>query len=159
MRLLIYSGLLYLLGISIILVLRPNLMFSKDGQWKEFGIGRNKNKYTWMPFWLFALIWAIISYIIVLTIAGSTILPGADVEKDISVSVEEIEPENLSKKNVIESVTNSLPKKKISKTEMKTGYYILDTQETIKKGVPKYIYLGPEAPNLIYSNAPETDLN
>ena len=48
MSLLIYSGLLYLAGISIILILKPELMFAKDGTWKEFGLGRNKQKYTWM---------------------------------------------------------------------------------------------------------------
>ena len=35
---------------------------------------------------------------------------------------------------------------------MKPGYYILDTNETVKRGVPKYIFLGPEAPNLVYHN-------
>ena len=34
--------------------------------------------------------------------------------------------------------------------DMKKGYYILDANETMKKGIPKYIYLGPEAPNLVY---------
>jgi hypothetical protein len=38
---------------------------------------------------------------------------------------------------------------------MKSGYYILDVNETAKKGIPKYIYLGPEAPNLIYHNTTE----
>ena len=69
MSLLIYSGLLYLIGISVILAFKPLLMFSKDGKWKEFGIGRSRERYTWMPFWLFAIIWAIISYTIVLIIA------------------------------------------------------------------------------------------
>ena len=41
---------------------------------------------------------------------------------------------------------------KIKKGELKSGYYILDTNETVKKGFPKYIYLGPEAPNLIYNS-------
>jgi hypothetical protein len=66
MSLLIYAGLLYLAGISIILILKPDLMFGKDGTWKEFGLGRNKEKYTWLPFWLFAIIWSIVSYIIIL---------------------------------------------------------------------------------------------
>jgi len=72
MSLLIYSGLLYLIGVSVILAFKPLLMFSKDGKWKEFGIGRSRERYTWMPFWLFAIIWAIISYTIVLIIADRT---------------------------------------------------------------------------------------
>jgi hypothetical protein len=41
--------------------------------------------------------------------------------------------------------------------DMKKGYYILDTNETMKKGIPKYIYLGPEAPNLVYHHELEGD--
>ena len=47
-------------------------MFSKDGNWKEFGIGRSKERYTWMPFWLFAILWAILSYTIVLVIVSNS---------------------------------------------------------------------------------------
>ena len=55
MTLLIYSGLLYLTGVSIILYLKPELMFNKEGEWKEFGLGLNQEQYTWMPFWLFTI--------------------------------------------------------------------------------------------------------
>ena len=146
MTLLIFSGLLYLIGISAILILKPELMFSKDGNWKEFGLGRNKQKYTWMPFWLFAIIWSMISYIIVLVIASTFGVAGVNHKTELPVPMESIEPENVS----IKPMTSSIKKK--PSNEMKQGYYILDADETIKKGVPKYIYLGPEAPNLIYNN-------
>jgi hypothetical protein len=154
MSLLIYSGLLYLIGISTILILKPGLMFTKDGVWKEFGLGRNKDKYTWMPFWLFAVIWAILSYLIVLTIASATGLGGVKNNADLSVPAESIEPENISTKSLSpEPASISLNKKKPSaSSDMKPGYYILDTNETVKRGIPKYIYLGPEAPNLVYHN-------
>jgi hypothetical protein len=160
MTLLIFSGLLYLTGISIVLILKPELMFSKDGDWKEFGLGRNKHKYTWMPFWLFAILWAIISYIIILVIASIFEIGGVKNKTEIPVSTEIIEPENISTKPMSHlSTPNMSSKKKISSgDEMKPGYYILDTNETMKKGVPKYIYLGPEAPNLIYNHStPESD--
>jgi len=144
MSLLVFSGLLYLIGISTVLILKPELMFSKDGNWKEFGLGRNKNKYTWMPFWLFSIMWAIMSYIIVLVIASMFGIVGNKTE--LVVPTETIEPENVSMK----PITSSLKKKT---NDMKPGYYILDTNETMKKGIPKYIYLGPEAPNLIYNNS------
>jgi len=35
--------------------------------------------------------------------------------------------------------------------EMKPGYYVLDAEATTKRGIPKYIYLGPEAPELVYN--------
>ena len=80
MSLLVYSGLLYLLGISIILFYRPELMFNEDGKWKEFGLGRNQKQYTWMPFWMFAIMWAILSYIIVLVIVSHITEPIAMTE-------------------------------------------------------------------------------
>lgn len=147
MSLLIYSGLLYLFGISIILTLKPELMFSKEGIWKEFGLGRANR--TWMPFWLFAIAWAILSYLIVLVIMGSTNAPA---NSAISVSSTPMELENVSTKAMA-----PLTKKPASAEDMKMGYYILDANETIKKGVPKYIYLGPEAPNLVYHSMQRED--
>jgi hypothetical protein len=152
MSLLIYSGLLYLLGISIILFYRPELMFTEDGNWKEFGLGRNRKQYTWLPFWLFAIMWAILSYIVVLVIVSHITEPVAMTE--INVSAEMIEPVNVSTK----AMSANVPKKKpVSMNDMKSGYYILDVNETVKKGIPKYTYLGPEAPNLIYHNMTESE--
>ena len=99
MTLLIYSGLLYLLGISIALYFKPEVMFSKDGNWKEFGLGRNNERYTWLPFWLFAIIWAMMSYIIILVIASHTGLGGVNhYENEINVMNEEIDVDNVSHK-------------------------------------------------------------
>jgi len=151
MTLLIYSGLLYLLGISIVLYFKPELMFSKEGNWKEFGLGRNNEKYTWLPFWLFAIMWAMMSYIIMLVIASHTGLGGVNhYENEINVINEEIDVENVSQKAL--SNKGSIKKKIKSSDDLKEGYYILDANETMKQGVPKYIYLGPQAPNLIYHN-------
>jgi len=153
MSLLIYSGLLYLLGISILLYIRPEFMFTHDGTWKEFGLGRSRHRYTWMPFWLFAIIWAILSYLIVLIIAGHTGIGGVSNNTDISVSTEPIEPQNVSMK-AMSAVPANIPKKKpTSMEEMRPGYYILNVNETMKRGIPKYVYLGPEAPNLVYHNS------
>jgi len=157
MSLLIYSGLLYLLGISIILTFKPEVMFTKEGNWKEFGLGRSKLRYTWMPFWLFAILWAILSYLFVLIIASYTGLGGVTENTEISISKDTIEPENISMKAMSPVRQSSLKKKPNSMGDMKKGYYILDTNETMKKGIPKYIYLGPEAPNLVYHHELEGD--
>lgn len=138
MSLLIYSGLLYLVGISIILAFKPSLMFSKDGNWKEFGIGRSRERYTWMPFWLFAILWAMISYMIVLVIAGNTGLDGVS-----NVSVKS----KRNSMNMDEHV--DIISDKINKGDMKNGYYVLNIN-TMKKGSPQYVYLGPKAPDLHY---------
>ena len=157
MSLLIYSGLLYLLGISVVLILKPELMFARDGTWKEFGLGRNKTKHTWLPFWLFAISWAIISYVIVLVIASATGLGGVSNNIDVPVQNDSLEPENVSIKSMTPVLSNSLKKKPNTVDEMKPGYYILDANETIKRGVPKYIFLGPEAPNLVYHNSVDAE--
>jgi hypothetical protein len=142
---------------------KPELMFSKDGTWKEFGLGRNSGQYTWIPFWLFAIMWAIMSYIIVLVVASHTGIGG--VSNNAEVEVHSIEPENISSKSFVTpnkksgSKNNKLQQasqqvSQVSK-EMKHGYYILDTNETMKNGAPKYIFLGPDTPNLVYHNSPE----
>ena len=141
MSLLIYSGLLYLIGISVILALKPLLMFSKDGKWKEFGIGRSRERYTWMPFWLFVVIWAIISYTIVLIIADNTGLNGTVNTNQSNMNEDMDELMNLTKDTTLRN-----------KASMKKGYYILNTNNTIKNGNPRYIYLGPETPNLHYQD-------
>jgi hypothetical protein len=52
---------IYIVGIAIVLYLRPKLMFLPGGSWKEFGVGRGES-HTVLPFWLFAIFWAFISY-------------------------------------------------------------------------------------------------
>ena len=141
MSLLIYSGLLYLIGISVILAFKPLLMFSKDGKWKEFGIGRSRERYTWMPFWLFAIMWAIISYTIVLIVVGNTGLNGTNQNMNV-----------VDAEDNMEELSNLTKSKSSNKPSLKKGYYILNVNETIKNGSPQYIYLGPEAPNLHYQN-------
>lgn len=147
MSLLIYAGLLYLLGVSIVLLMKPTLMFSEKGIWKEFGIGRPSATYTWLPFWLFSMIWAILSYLIVLLIASHTGLAGVHTPTDVSVTTETLDPEYVSGKSLS---SHSVSKKKMAPSDMKNGYYMLDINETGKRGVPKYIYVGPEAPHMIY---------
>lgn len=161
MKVLIFSGLLYLIVISIILVLKPELMFAKDGTWKEFGIGRNTERYTWIPFWLFSIVCAIMSYMIVLTIMGDS-NKNTIVNKSISLQRINITGQNDGEGNDIEQsidtnnieniITNKSVGNKNKSINMKPGYYILDINETTRKGIPKYIYLGPEAPNLVYKN-------
>ena len=110
-----------------------------------------------MPFWLFAISWAILSYIIVLVIASATGIGGVSNNIDVPVQNDSLEPENVSIKSMTPVLSNGLKKKPNTVDEMKPGYYILDANETIKRGVPKYIFLGPEAPNLVYHNSVESD--
>ena len=107
-----------------------------------------------MPFWMFAIMWAILSYMLVLLVASATGLAGVNAKTEVEVVTEMIEPENVSLKGMKTpaSVVEDIKKRPNAPADMKSGYYILDVNETMKKGIPKYIYLGPEAPNLIYHN-------
>ena len=126
MRLLIFSGILYLFGVASILMVRPAFMFTSDGIWKEFGIGRNPDTHTWMPFWLFCILWSIVSYIAVILLADAGLLPG--------LWVSHVEVESPAGRNANAA------------KGPKPGYYMLNTEGTGIEGVPKYIYLGPAAP-------------
>jgi hypothetical protein len=143
MYLLLYAGFLYLIIISVVLVARPYLMFNRYGNWKEFGIGRaDPERYTWMPFWVFAIFSAIISYLVVLVLGSNNVLPGVIMEMaavPVTVSCPVAPP----------AAPPAAAKSPKPGQDMAPGYYILDTSR--RSGIPKYIYLGPEPPNLIYN--------
>ena len=140
MRILLFSGLLYLIGIGIVLAIKPSLMFTSDGGWKEFGIGRNPERFTWFPFWLFTILWAVVSFFLVQLIASFGFLPGTEWTQ--IETVEPVKPISRAKRN------SPLEVAKKATNDLKPGYYMLNTEGTTVDGVPKYIYIGA---------APETD--
>lgn len=130
------AGFLYLCGVAGVLLWKPALMFTEDGIWKEFGVGRSPKTHTWMPFWLFAILWAMISYIVAslfLIGLGYTPVKGKRGNMDINTPLSLPSPEEL--------VENSIQKGKLPK-----GYYILNTMAPESGGVPSYIYLGKALP-------------
>ena len=115
---------LYLLGIAVLLYLRPALMFHKDGRWKVFCIG-----------------WAVISYgigrlfftegavnIVKNASAISALATGTGLTEDL------VEPLPVSGPAPGEQMT-------------KPGYYKLNSAVLRKKGVPRYIYMGTDVPS------------
>ena len=54
---------LYSAGLAVVLHFRPALMFNEDGTWKDFGYQRSP-RHTLLPFWLFVVVWAFVSYAI-----------------------------------------------------------------------------------------------
>ena len=135
MQRLVAAGVLYLIGVAIILVIKPTLMFTEDGSWKEFGIGRNTNTHTWMPFWFFAILWALTSYIIV-NILFAVYLPSSQQPESVRmVRPKYDEPKPSSRRS------------KGKPMELPDGYYIMNTEGSeAAGGVPKYIYLGKGLP-------------
>ena len=51
----------YSIGLAGVLYFRPSMMFHENGAWKEFGYQRD-SRHTMFPFWLFAVVWAFVSY-------------------------------------------------------------------------------------------------
>jgi len=136
MRRLIFAGLLYLTGIAIFILLKPSLMFKENGQWKEFGIGRDPEYFTWMPFWLFTILWSVLSYIIVMLIEDSLAM---------SQTYQEPPPQPP-----IQGSVNTKRNSRVKNTsqDLTPGYYMLNEGRTGRNGIPRYVYLGPEAPEV-----------
>jgi hypothetical protein len=126
MRRLVVAGMLYLVGIAAILLVKPTIMFQEDGRWKEFGIGRDTAYFTYIPFWLFTILWSVLSYLTVMLIEDSLYIPSDAIE---------LPRNNARVRNV---------KQANAVKELVPGYYMLNEGATGRNGVPRYVYLGPE---------------
>ncbi len=153
MHQLLAAGVLYLIVIAIVLIIKPSFMFTASGNWKEFGIGRNPATHTWMPFWLFAVLWALISYTFVTILFAlwgapnsapvKSAGPSSTANLNVVNEMLEIEPDELSPPVVTKRSRRSrgLP------TELPDGYYVLNTAATeAAGGIPKYVYIGKGLP-------------
>jgi hypothetical protein len=136
MRVLLYSAVLYLLGITIVLYIRPQIMFHRDGRWKEFGI--NGVETTYFPFWFFCIAWAVVAYGIVrIFFSENSAPPGLAVENMTPAPAPKAEA--LSPLPVPQAPTQN-------STQGKPGYYKLDEAILKEKGTPLYVYIGPDKP-------------
>jgi membrane protease YdiL (CAAX protease family) len=131
MKELIFGGLLYLMGVVIVLLARPGLMFTEEGQWKEFGIGRNPRTHTWMPFWLFCILWALLSYagvaLFIRTISGQS-------EAEMTMMPPSPNRRRRGLRSAFAPATQW--------GDFQPGYYVLNKAATGRKGVPQYVYYG-----------------
>ena len=117
---------LYLVGIAAILLVKPTIMFQEDGRWKEFGIGRDTAYFTYIPFWLFTILWSVLSYLTVMLIEDSLYIPSDAIELPRNTA----RARNVKQANAVK--------------ELVPGYYMLNEGATGRNGVPRYVYLGPE---------------
>lgn len=133
---LLIAVLLYLVGVGIILYIRPTSMFRPGGVWREFGVSDSEHC-TLFPFWMFALIWAIFSYAIatcIILISGSLAAPPSEGIEIFSEPL--IEP--------VSSVAPSIAPVS-SPPPSQPGYYILNPDRINSSGA-NYIYYGSEPP-------------
>ncbi len=147
MRVLLLSAILYLTGVALILFFRPKLMFHPDGRWKEFGTGGPDH--TVFPFWLFCVLWGVLSYLITslfVSEPGRSAVGATTAIATTTLLAQEEPPEDL---------LMPLPPKtrgrnhnaiaaEVAEGNMKPGYYVLDPKGSGTDGIPKYIYIGPE---------------
>jgi hypothetical protein len=141
---------IYIFGVSFVLYFRPNIMFKNSGTWKEFGIGRG-NEHTVIPFWLFAIFWAFISYGIALVVmsqfASIALNAFPDSAPQMNISGQ-IPPPQIS------TQLPSLPPQQFIKPVSSSfginpgnpGYYVL---QSVGNGVPQYIYYGQNPPPIV----------
>ena len=135
MRRLIVAGLVYLTGIAIILLIKPQFMFREDGRWKEFGIGRDPASFTYFPFWLFTILWSVLTYVIVIFVEDA-FYPSYSME----------EPPIVKNAARSRNARNNLQVAAVNNKELVPGYYMLNEGASERNGVPRYVYLGPEEP-------------
>lgn len=127
------AGVLYIAGVATILFLRPSLMFSPDGSWKEFGIGKDTEHFSPFPFWMFCIVWALVSYGVVLAIVRAGGGGGGGAAR-------------TNRRNNANAPATPFTQVRASEEdapfELPEGYYMLNRKT--KNGIPKYVFLGKE---------------
>lgn len=138
---------LYIVGIAVVLYIRPAIMFQPGGIWKEFGISK-RDDYSVFPFWLFTIVWAVFSYALATLISillASVVLRSSDHTpqviqesaqtfiKPISASTPELSTSSFPATNLFTSPSGP--------TRV-PGYYVLESAVN----QPRYVYWGPEPP-------------
>jgi hypothetical protein len=117
---------IYIVGVAIILFLRPNLMF-RDNGWKEFGLASSGN-YTVFPFWMFTLVWAVFSYAV--ATLGSVFIANLALRSTPMATM----PQTKAVAQPVSSLATPAP-----------GYYIVDPQPV---GTPRFVYFGSQPPTM-----------
>lgn len=128
------------------LLIRPVLMFNENGEWKEFGL--ISPEHTIFPFWMFCIVWAMVSYAISLLLVGEFSNKAVAVVAGIGATKPSVYESETPEDLVPALPSNTKSKKKNTVTakagNMKPGYYKLDTKELDRTGVPKYLYVGED---------------
>ena len=142
MRTLILSAVLYLLGVAALLLFRPALMFRKDGSWKEFGT--LSDEHSIFPFWLFCIVWAIVSYLITLLIVGEYTSANAVECASVVATSAMVAPVEESPEDLVEPLPLKTKGRRsnIINKSLEEGYHMLNENATKKTGTPQYVYVG-----------------
>lgn len=138
-------------------------MFKPGGSWKEFGIGRGET-HTVIPFWLFAIFWAFMSYGVALVVLSqfaniaNASIPSAPVQPMYQPGMPQMsqvqpmpqapvmnQPQivqpTAQHPNYLKPVSSM-----IGLQQNAPGYYVL--ANNTQNGNPQYIYYGTNPPNV-----------
>ena len=137
---------IYLVGTTIILYLRPSIMFHPGGTWKEFSLNPDPN-HTNMPFWLFSILWAFLSYLIASFVQRMMVtIPVSEGDSTDFEPIDLPEPVELPETD-IPNLTEAEPvSKNMGLNKTRNGYYVLNTQKYSRNQVPMYVYYGDSPP-------------
>jgi hypothetical protein len=164
---------IYSVGLGLVLHFRPALMFQTNGAWKEFGYKRApESRYTIFPVWLFAIVWAVLSYAIaaaVTTVWFPSAAPAAvaataymngpfsngsseDYDDDMTMlpasnfaPAPEPVPEEEDEEETMEFSMPARRPRGRPRKQPRPGYYVLDPASR-EGGLRQYVYYGPEPP-------------
>lgn len=132
---------IYIVGVALVLFIRPALMFhAENGSWKEFGLGRS-GYYTLFPFWMFTLVWAFVSYALA-TLGGIFFGTTALNSLPMNMSVNVAKPISSMEVPALPTTVMNAPSAAAGTTP---GYYVL---ESAASTAPRYIYYGTSPPSL-----------
>jgi hypothetical protein len=139
---------LYIVGVALVLYLRPESMFQENGKWKEFGIGSTLR--TIFPFWLFTLVWAALSYslatvgvLFVGQLARRPALPTKDLSASAAAAAVDVTPISKALPAAAAPVAAAAQPVGAFTTP---GYYVLQTP-SLSSDVPRYVYYGTTPPS------------
>jgi hypothetical protein len=152
MSVLLWSTLVYLLGVAILLLLRPLFMFRKDGTWKEFGLQMTDDT-SLFPFWMFCVSWAIVSYFIVRigfsqeVAAATAAVVTTAAQAPAAATAPAPAPARKSRDLLPEyEDENAILPLQPARGGAMPGYYKMKGKKG-SKFFPEYIYIGPDVPD------------
>jgi len=139
---------IYLVGTTIVLYLRPSIMFHPGGTWKEFSLNPDPN-HTNMPFWLFSILWAFLSYLIASFIQRMMVtVPTPEGESADFEPIELPEPVELPETDISNLSEAEPVSKNMGLNKTRNGYYVLNTKKYSRNQVPMYVYYGDSPPSV-----------
>lgn len=153
---------IYIVGVAIVLYVRPSVMFHPDnGTWKEFGLDSSQRN-TVFPFWMFTIVWAFISYALasVGNVFVANVVLNSSPEDHIATPISEIRyTETPMGSQVVHTEAALTPAPRVraprapklpsiatpaaAAPPQLPGYYIVEPQAS---GIPRFVYFGHEPP-------------